>query len=84
MMFVPFHINGAEWTCRTEVFAGSATDTARGVDGGNLERFRISGFRWNHGDGIYRTVACTVAAFLLGGMWFAVGFLGLGLCVLIG
>ena len=37
VMFVPFHIDGAKRTCRTEVFAGSATDTALGIDGGNLE-----------------------------------------------
>ena len=72
MSFVSFHINGTEGTGRTEVFASPATDTAFRVDGWELERVGVLGVRRYHGDGTCGTMARTVTAFHLVGLYHTV------------
>ena len=64
-----FHIDGTEGTGRTEVFASTATDTAFRVDGRKLERVGVLGVRRYHGDGTCGTMARTVTAFHLVGLY---------------
>lgn len=56
------HIYGTEGTRRTEVLAGSATDTPLCVHYGYLRRVGIIGIVRHHLYGTCRTMACAVAA----------------------
>ena len=67
-----FHIDGTEGTGRTEVFASTATDAAFCVDGWELERIGVLGVRRYHGDGTCGTMARTVTAFHLVGLYHTV------------
>ena len=61
MLFVTFDVDGAEGTCRTQIFTGSAADAAGFVDGRDVGRLLVVRIAGNHFDGTHRTVACTVA-----------------------
>ena len=58
---MPFHIDGAEGTGRTEVLASTATDTTLGVDNGYLHRMLVGSITGHHLDGSCRTMAGTIA-----------------------
>ena len=59
---MPFHIDGAERTCGTQVLAGAATDTAFGVDGRYLRGTGHRRVGRHHRDGAGRAMARAVAA----------------------
>ena len=61
MYFMSLYINGTEWTGRTEVLTGTATDTFRLVDGGDQYRHFIIRIQWDHFNGSSRTMALTIA-----------------------
>ena len=60
--FVPFYINRAERTCRTQVFARSTSDALLGIYRRNLKRLRVRRIGRYHCDGSCRTMAGTVPA----------------------
>ena len=74
MFGIAFHVNGTEWPCRTEVFAGTAPDAAFFVDNRNLERFGVGRVGCDHEDGTSGAVAGTVAAFHAVGQGYAILF----------
>ena len=59
---VSLHIDGAEWTCRTQVLARSASDTPLGIHDGDSDGVRISAVGRNHQYGSRRTMTGAVAA----------------------
>ena len=61
MLFVTFDVDGAEGTCRTQIFTGSAANAAGFVDCREVGRLLVVRIAGNHFDGTHRTVACTVA-----------------------
>lgn len=62
VVFVPFYIDGAEWSCRAQVLAASTTDTPFDIDDRYLGRIGHIGIRGNHLNGSGRTVAGAVPA----------------------
>ena len=62
MLFVPFHINGAERTRRAQVFTGSAADAFFLVYDRKLRRIRVVRVFCHHQDRLGRAMAGTVAA----------------------
>jgi len=58
---VPFHINGAEGTCRTKVLACAASYAALGVDNRYLQFLLAAVFQINHLYGSRRTMALAIA-----------------------
>ena len=61
MHFVSLYIDSAMRTSRTQIFTGTATDTASLVDSGNVGTLLVVRIAGHHLDGTGRTVACTVA-----------------------
>ena len=72
MHFVSLYIDSAMRTSRTQIFTGTATDTASLVDSGNVGRFVILRVARYHLDSTCRTVAGTIAAFYTIGQYYAV------------
>lgn len=61
MHLVSFNVNRAERTSRTQVFARSATDATRLVDGRYFRRMLVVGVERHHCDCPGRTMACAIA-----------------------
>ena len=57
-----FYIDGTVWTCRTQVLAGTATDTFLFVDDRLLDGVRVVLVDRDHLDRLCRTMALAVAA----------------------
>ena len=62
MSLMSLHIDSAEWTCRTKILTGAATDATFYIDNRNLRRFLIIGLGRNHLYRRYRTMTGTVPA----------------------
>ena len=62
VLFVPLHIDGTEWTCRTQILTRPAPDTPFGIDNRYSDRVRSFDIRRDHQYRSRRTMTGTVAA----------------------
>ena len=62
MHFMPFHMDGRQRPCRTEIFTGTASYAPLLIHSRNHERILVSRILANHPDCTSRAMACAVAA----------------------